>query len=396
MMGPKVGGASLVWRAVTDPAELWRLKPDWDALWRAADGAHVQTERACFHAWHNDKDPSPRRLCALTGWQDGRLVFLWPLVIRRRHGLWNLASQLGPQAAELTAVLTEPGPEREGAHASRLGLPAADGAGRHRLARLHHPRLAPPPRDDRNRRQARAGRDEPGCRPLPAMGRGHRLGRILCVPQRLHAQDAEQEASGPRQDRRGDVRGGVRSAAALRPRGWLLEQKRHWARKTGKDGPWLTAPEYDRFLRELAGDPGATDCVVYTLSVNGAVIAALLASVGTRHVDWIIAAFDPAWGQYSPGLLLNEYCLRWAMERGLAVEFGRGLENNKKFWSRGVCHDVLCYRVPVSRRGALVEAARHRWAQARALGGLVFGDVPVEAGEVPAAEAPVGSEPKPA
>ncbi len=47
----------LVWEAVTDPAELWRLKPDWDALWRAADGDHVQTERACFHAWNNDGDP---------------------------------------------------------------------------------------------------------------------------------------------------------------------------------------------------------------------------------------------------------------------------------------------------------------------------------------------------
>lgn len=396
MMGPKVGGASLVWRAVTDPAELWRLKPDWDALWRAADGAHVQTERACFHAWHNDKDPSPRRLCALTGWQDGRLVFLWPLVIRRRHGLWNLASQLGPQAAELTAVLTEPGPEREARTQGAWDFLRRTGQAD--IVWLDYITLGSPLHHVMTETADRRGQagTNPDVAPYLRWDEGTGWAEYYAS---LSAYTRKMQ----NKKHRGLAKTGeVTFEAASDPQrrsalaGWLLEQKRHWARKTGKDGPWLTAPEYDCFLRELAGDPGATDCVVYTLSVNGAVIAALLASVGTRHVDWIIAAFDPAWGQYSPGLLLNEYCLRWAMERGLAVEFGRGLENNKKFWSRGVCHDVLCYRVPVSRRGVLVEAARHRWAQARALGGLVFGDVPVEAGEVPAAEAPVGSEPKPA
>lgn len=363
MIETTAGREPLVWRAITDPAALWRLKPDWDALWSRADGDHVLTERACFHAWANDDDPSRRRLHAVTGWEGRRLVFLWPLVIRRRYGLWNNVTQLGPHAGELAAVLTEPGPDSAARTVAAWDFMRR--TSRADIAWLDYVKLGSPLHQVLAADPALAAGSHPDVAPYVrwtgAMHWDEYYASLSSYTRKMQNKKHKSLA------KTGDVAFEAVSDPARKSvlAGWLLEQKRHWARKTGKHGPWLTAEAYDRFLRDLAGDAAATECTVFTLSANGEVIAALFTSVAPRHVDWIIAAFDPAWGQHSPGLLLNEYALRWAFERGLSVEFGRGNENNKKFWSRGACHDILSYRVAISRRGAIIEAMRRGLAHAR-------------------------------
>lgn len=357
----------VVWEAVTDPAELWRLKPEWDALWRAADGDHVQTERACFHAWNNDGDPSPRRLHAIAGWREGRLVFLWPLVVRRRHGLWSMVTQLGPQAGELTSVLTEPGPEAVPRMAAAWAFMKR--TSRADIVWLDYIKLGSPLHQVVTADPTRIG----GVGINPDIAPYVRWPETMGWDEYYASLSANMRRTFGKKYRGLAKIGEVTFAAETDPQRrvslarWILEQKRHWANKTGKHGPWLTAAAYDGFLRDLAEDPAATDCIVFALSVNGEVVAAMLTSMSTRHMDWIIAGYDPAWSHHSPGLVLNEHGLRWAHERGLTVELGRGAEINKRFWSRGACHDILSFRLTITRRGALIDALRTTLARTRHL-----------------------------
>ena len=84
------------------------------------------------------------------------------------------------------------------------------------------------------------------------------------------------------------------------------------------------------------------------------------------HVDWIIASFATQLARFSPGTILNEHCLKFALERGLNVESGAGNEENKRFWSRNDAHETVNFRIALSPWGAVGERAARLAIKGRA------------------------------
>ncbi len=337
-------------RILTKPEEVLALRPAWDALWRRADGNYAQSPATCLAAWQRIA-ARHARLHVVAGFEGGDLVAIWPLV-RRRQALWQVLYQLGPQAAEFSEMLLDGGPGGEPGRQARaaaiwrcvrtrsradlvmlpfvktdqpLGiLLAADN-----FAATVRPDVAPyaswQPGDSWEQYYASLGASwrkvqNKKRRHLQALG--ELRFEIVRDPERLP----------------GLVE-------------WLMREKRVWAGRAGKRGPWLTSPQYESFLRQLGTERAVGAGFVFLLTLDGEPIAAQFAIEGERHIDWIIAGFSAAMAGHSPGMVLNEHCLRYAHDAGLRVEMGAGREANKLLWSRGAAHATLDYRIALTRFG---------------------------------------------
>jgi CelD/BcsL family acetyltransferase involved in cellulose biosynthesis len=104
---------------------------------------------------------------------------------------------------------------------------------------------------------------------------------------------------------------------------------------------------------------------LYVLRLNGRIIAAQLAAVCDTHIEWMIAGFDAELWRLSPGVILNEFCLRWAFDRKLNCSLGLGREANKVFWSKGLAHEIATFQVVNSRWGRVAYEARRAFRMAK-------------------------------
>ncbi len=91
--------------------ELTSLAADWAALAARCPGYYLsQTFQWADAAWRIVAQPAGRSLRCLALRTDGRLVAIWPLVVRR-EGRLNIVQPLGYEGSEYSAPLVEPGPE---------------------------------------------------------------------------------------------------------------------------------------------------------------------------------------------------------------------------------------------------------------------------------------------
>lgn len=362
------------------------VRPQWDRLWGRSDHAsYGLTSAACMAVFKHVLAAQGAKLLVVVGYEDGELVALWPLATRRR-GLWRIVNQAGPLAAEYSNVLVEPGPQAAG-----------------RVAALW-------------RAVERAGVADIAVVPFVRSGP---LGSVLAAHPHITSRETD---TAPRVAWRGNEswdayyasldgdyrRGQNRRRRQLNERGavafevvtdparaaemiaWLLAEKRHWADRVDKRGAWVFSPAYQAFLTALITGNGdaAARFVVFVLTLDGAQVAAKFAMVGPRQLEFIISGFLGSLGRFSPGNVLNEHCLRFAHERGLAVEFGAGREETKKYWSRGTSDVTTNYRVALTRWGEMAGTAQRcvSWVQAfrrnrqRAAGGLVAIPVAADSG----------------
>lgn len=334
-------------RVLTEPREIWALRPAWDALWRRADGNYAQASASCLSAWRHIAARRGGRLHVVAGFEGGVLVAIWPL-LRRRMALWHVLYQLGPMAAEFSDVLVDNDAHRDArvaaiwrcvrtqGRADMIMLPfvksttalgallAAAGLAGAMEADIA-PYVAWQTRDSWEQYYATlsaSGRKVQNKKRRQLQGLGELRFEVVRDPQRLPALIE-----------------------------WLLQQKRVWAGRAGKRGPWLSSRHYERFLVQLATEPDVGAGFMFLLTLDGEPIAAQFAMEGERHIDWIIAGFSAALAGHSPGMVLNEYCLRYARDHALRVEMGAGREQNKLFWSRATVHDTITYRVALTRFG---------------------------------------------
>lgn len=349
-------------RLLDELDEIAAIRPQWERLWTLSDHAsYGSTAAACMVAFEKILRPQGARLVVGVGCEDGELVALWPLAIRRR-GLWRIVNQAGPLAAEYSNVLVEPGPQaatRVSAlwHAvERAGLADVavvpflrDGALGSLLAA--HPRLVS---------------READIAPYLAW----RVGETWDVY--YASLDGSYRRGQNRRRRQLDELGAVRFEAVTDPARaprivtWLLAEKRRWADRTDKRGAWVFSPAYEAFVAELVTQ--AAGFVVFALTLDGAPVAAKFALVGPRRLEFIISGYLGSLGRFSPGNILNEHCLRYAHERGLGVEFGAGKEETKKYWSRGTADVTGNYRVALTRWGMTADLAQRGLARVRAAG----------------------------
>ena len=337
---------------VVSASEIAALRPQWDALWHRVGGSYIQASTSCLAAWKCMLEPQGACLMIAARFEDDELVALWPITVRRR-GLWRVLNQAGPMAAEFSNVLVELGPLAE-ARVAELW----QAIGRSSLADLaiipfvkpHTPLGAVLATDHR------IVAAEPDIAPYVAwLERETWDGYYKSLSpayRKVHNKKRRQLLEF------GETQFEVVTDRTRLPSliSWLLQEKRVWADRANKRGTWVFSPIYEAFLISLAVEETLlAKFVVFLLSRDGEPMAAQFAMVGPRHIDWIIASFAAPFARFSPGTILNEHCLKYALACGLDVEFGAGREENKRFWSRNAVHKTLNYRIALNRWGALGE-----------------------------------------
>jgi CelD/BcsL family acetyltransferase involved in cellulose biosynthesis len=105
---------------------------------------------------------------------------------------------------------------------------------------------------------------------------------------------------------------------------WILANKRQWLERTRNKAPWLSSGRADVFLRQWQRHPDAGPGSMWTLRIDGKIVAASL--VFEERIVWTahIIAHDTSINQYSPGRTLNLMIIERAFEEAgvMRVEFG--------------------------------------------------------------------------
>lgn len=339
-------------------ADIDRIGEEWHALEaRAADPlAYFQSfdwcRNWCAHYAGGDSGRQPA-IRVYAGYQDGRLVMLWPMMVASgRLGVRKLVALTEPHcqygnvlldpslSADAAAALiaegwrtirflekvdavifegvpaaTLPGSAvprglrvRPAGHGSALDLTRFAGYEAYRAA------LNPKTRRARNKRRNR----------LAALGR---------LDYRVHF-------------------GGTPDYAELVATG--VEMKRAWLEKTGRATRALNLPLVPDFLGALAGPPGnGNGAMAAALLLDGRSIAVEIGFLYHRRFYSYLGAFDWALRSYSPGKLQLEEAIRWCLEHGVETYDLLGEPSTyKDDWSN-VTMRLATYRAATTFRGRL-------------------------------------------
>jgi CelD/BcsL family acetyltransferase involved in cellulose biosynthesis len=335
---------------VTDPERFQALKPEWDALWlRCRDGGIFQSFDCCLKIWQSIAAPEGRKLLCLVGWDNGRLIAVWPLVTYRRLA-WKFVRPLEANDSEFSDILID------------------DAVNQRDWTRAAWQVLRTKSRSD--------------FIILPYFLKGSAINDILDadrtsvdhnvavhVPLAAEA-DWESYYNSLSKSHRRDHGKSRRRLAALGtigyevidagdPRGpelvqWMMSQKRLWAERTNKKGSWLYADGFHDFLTRLVTDSAATPaCLMMCLTLDRAPIAIQIYAAGQHTLQAMISGFDARYEKYSPGILLSEGLMKWAMHHKVDCDLGLGAEQYKKFWSRNSIVETTSYHITVSWWGSI-------------------------------------------
>lgn len=338
---------------VSSPERFKALKPDWDALWqRCPDSSIFQSFDCCLKIWESIAEPSGRKLLCLVGRQNGQLVAVWPLVIYRKLA-WSFIRPLEANDAEFSDILIDDTVNRrDWISAAWQVLKAKSGSDV--MVLPHFPREAE----------------------VAGIVRPHDTSSDQYVVVHLKAEkDWDSYYNSLSKSHRRDHAKARRRLAELGTIGcevigagdrrvpdlvlWMLAQKRIWAERTNKKGSWLYDEGFRDFLIRLLIDPEAqAKCLIMSLTLNDKPIAVQIYAPGQNILHALISGFDVHYQKYSPGILLSEYLLKWAMEHKLDCNLGLGAEQYKKFWSRNQVLEATTYNLAVSWWGKAALRAR--------------------------------------
>lgn len=349
---------------VSDLESFISLRPEWEELWRDAKGTPFQQFHYCLHAFCEVAKPMGASIHCIIGRKAGRIVFVWPLV-RYRESVWNTVRPLAPDTSESADLLvaTEEDPQALVSAAWRVLLSSCGSdVISLPMVRTDSPlyRLAS--------RQRWVARGEP---------RLLRVAPMLRYPTWDQYRGALAAAFTKEQDyyQRRLQRAGkpeIFTADAADPLAAecvrkMLEWKRQWAERVGVGGNFFKEP-YQNFVRKISADPALAHVIrVFVLALDGKPIAVNLVAVSERVVIGMQAAFDPAHAKLSPGLLLLEHVMKWALENRRDVELGPGDGKHKSNWADESGYTCVDFRIAVSHWGRTALAARALQGRLKAL-----------------------------
>jgi CelD/BcsL family acetyltransferase involved in cellulose biosynthesis len=318
---------------VTDLDALRRLQRDWDELFARSTGHYLgQTFTWALISWETVCGPRGRRLYCLVARRDGKVGLIWPFVMYRRR-LYSVAHPLGSETSEYSTVLIEECVDAEQRIKNALKVLRATCE----CDRLELPNV----------------RADSVLGSILSQSRGLALytvdapwvswAGIDSWDTYFRALSGTHRSGLRRKLRRLREVGELRCEVVTDPvhceaiLDWMLGQKRAWLEKSGLHNDWILTREYRAFLSaSTAVFAPSGHRIIFTLKLDGRIIAAELSSVDESRVEWFMGAHDPEYGKYSPGQLLKEECLRWAFDRRLDYDFRIGNEPEKLIWSNRV------------------------------------------------------------
>jgi CelD/BcsL family acetyltransferase involved in cellulose biosynthesis len=354
--------------------ELRDLRTAWEVLAeRVTPLSPTQTFRFAEAAWLNMRRTSSTRLAVITVRRGEELLLVWPLFTERKRYLTE-AAHLGFGAEEEYGdpLMVDDG---YAAGVAALAIDAAAGLAADIL-------LVSNVLPDSTFAIALKG--------YRAIKR-HEVHFCYRVELRDHADFASWIATksksfrqGLRYDRRrlsqaGALRSGQTEGAAEASElvAWLFDIKRAWLDARGILESWIRGREAEaQFVALLSapesGGAGERDVHGFTLRLDGRIVAGCLCLLSEQRLEYFITGYDPAFASYSPGNLLIEDCVAWAITRHVDFDFRMMPSAYKARWA-GRLDRVHRYRLATSPMGSalllkeqMISAARE--AVRRALG----------------------------
>ena len=307
-------GADIRFATVTDLTTFEALRLDWSSLFEASGAPHQVFQTFDWLAiWVSLYINASTRLSVVTGRVGGRLVIVWPLVIRKAYGL-SILSAMGEPLSQYGDALM----------ALELDETAADAAFDYIMA-LPVDVIA-----------LRRVRDDAALAPV--------------LRRRLGAPDNRQEApfidlsdvctavafekrfssklrgSRRRRRRRLEERGAISfhhykpSSEAAALVATALYFKREWARQTGVIAPALQDPRFEQFFvaAALAGQR-APELRVSVLRVGDDIVGIEISVLCKGHLVGHVLAPHPGFGQLGLGGILAESTILNALDKGYAA-----------------------------------------------------------------------------
>ncbi|WP_244817773.1 GNAT family N-acetyltransferase [Caballeronia sp. Lep1P3] len=354
---------SIRFETITTLARFESLRDEWTALWVRANGIHNLSFEYCLHSLKEVALPDGAEVFCIVGFEGERLVVAWAL-LREREMLWRSIRALAPDSSVPSEVLVEQGPEHNELIARVWKV-------------LHSEKRA----DLLNLPYVRAGTElHAQASKVRAKGRSEPL--EIAVVRRARWADWESlRQSLPTKsrkeldtcNRRLSKLGSV-SVSIVNPAessgdsliDYLFDWKKKWAEKTGRQGNFF-APRIRNFAASLLRDPRTSgQFLLFALSVDDVPVAVNLVAVEKTCVRGMQAAFDDAYGKYTPGAILLEHVVKWAFDSNRDFDFGAGGGKYKSVWAGESSYACTDFRIATSQWGklAFILADVRRWYRA--------------------------------
>ena len=314
------------YQIITNLDSLRLLQKDWDDLVARSTGHYLgQTFGWALISWEIICEPRKRRLHCLVARRNGRVGLIWPFV-KYRGRLHSIAHPLNSQTSEYSTVLVETCDDAEQRVANALNVLRATCA----CDRLEIPNV---------RADSILGTVLPKSSAVAVYTEKAPWVSWAGIPSwdaYFHSISKTVRSGLKRKLKRLEEAGVVCFRIVDEPAqcdailDWMLVQKRMWLEKSQLYNDWILTPEYRAFVGASFNQFGPSGHRrIFTLELDGRIIAAELSSVDDSRVEWFMGAYDTEYGKYSPGQLLKINCLRWAFDQGLEYDFRPGNEPEK-------------------------------------------------------------------
>ena len=305
--------AALELSTIQDPRSLEALGPEWSVLFEACGRPHQVFQTFEWLAtWASVYLDRRTRLAIVTGRRDGRLVLVWPLVVRRVAGI-RILTGMGAPLGQYTDALVAPEVDAAGLdaaldHAMSLSIDVValrrvrDDAV---LASLMRRRVGAP-----SHRQASPHVDFAGAPSAAAFE--------ARFPSKLRS-------SRRRRRRRLEERGTIAftshgpSPAAAELAVAAIAFKRDWARRAGLPAPALLDPRFARFFATACAAGDRAPALRVSALRCGDDIAGIEISVACKgELFGHVLAPNPAFAALGVGGILAESTVVAALEQGFS------------------------------------------------------------------------------
>ena len=340
--------AGIGFETLTDAAAIDALGAEWSALSRACGRSQQVFQSFEWLAlWRSLYLGNGTRAAVITGRAQGRLVYLWPLVIERRFGLRILSGMGEPLSQYCDAIIDDAVDEAEQDAALdyvvnlEVDLVALrrvrdDAAIAASLQRRFGPGMA---------RQTAPMVDLTGTEDAAAFGR--RFSGKLRASRRRRRRRLEEHGAltfdhfGPSPE----------AAALVRT---ALRFKRDWAGRRGILAPVLCDPRFERFFVEAAEAKGGVPGLrVSTMRRGPATLGIEISVLCEGKLFGHVLAPNPDSSSHGVGGVLAEMTILNALERGYAgIDLLAPADPYKLEWATGSA-GVSDYVVPLSAAGGV-------------------------------------------